>query len=210
MTLVTTHPLWVTTIAALMPLVVGVVDAVGDRLTANPIQEITYRTGKSGLVLLVASLACTPLNAVAGFRLGLKLRRPLGLFGFFYIALHLLIFAALDLGLDFQLIAGAVTQKQYVLAGMASFALLVPLAVTSTRGWQRRLGKRWKAVHRLAYIALPLGALHYLWLVKADVRVPLAYAAVIGLLLVARIPAVRARLSALRGRGRGLTPSRGG
>lgn len=198
--LVVAHPHACTAIASLIPLAVLCFDATRDRLTANPIQEITLRTGKTGLVLLVAALACTPLNTFFGFRLGLKLRRDLGLFGFLYIALHLMIFAVLDLGLDVQLIMGAVTQKQYVLAGLASFLLLVPLAITSTTGWQRRLGKRWKTLHRLVYVAVPIASLHYLWLVKADVRVPLAYAAIVGLLLLARVPVVRSRLSALGGR----------
>ena len=151
-----------------------------------------------GLVLLVASLASTPLNAILGFRFGLKIRRDLGLFGFLYISLHLLIFAALDLGLDVALIVNAISQKVFVLAGMASFALLIPLAITSTKGWQRRLGRRWKPLHKLVYLALPLAALHYVWLVKADIRTPLAYAALIGLLLLARVPAVRGWLSGLR------------
>ncbi len=81
---------------------------------------------------------------------------------------------------------------------MAAFALLIPLAITSTKGWQRRLGKRWKPQHKLVYLALPLAALHYVWLVKADIRTPLAYAAVIGLLLLARVPVVRGWLVALR------------
>ncbi len=192
------HPHLVTAVFALAPLGFMLRDLSYDWLTANPIQELTYRTGKVGLVLLVASLASTPLNAILGFRFGLKIRRDLGLFGFLYISLHLLIFAALDLGLDITLIVNAISQKVFVLAGMASFALLIPLAITSTKGWQRRLGRRWKPLHKLVYLALPLAALHYVWLVKADIRTPLAYAALIGLLLLARVPAVRGWLSGLR------------
>lgn len=192
------HPHLVTAVFALAPLGFMLRDLSYDWLTANPIQELTFRTGKVGLVLLVASLASTPLNAILGFRFGLKIRRDLGLFGFLYISLHLLIFTALDLGLDVALIVNAISQKVFVLAGMASFALLIPLAITSTKGWQRRLGRRWKPLHKLVYLALPLAALHYVWLVKADIRTPLAYAALIGLLLLARVPAVRGWLSGLR------------
>ncbi len=192
------HPHLLTAIFALAPLGFMLRDLSYDWLTANPIQELTYRTGKVGLVLLVASLACAPLNALLGLRIALKIKRDLGLFGFLYIGLHLLIFTALDLGLDVALIVNAISQKVFVLAGMASSALLIPLAITSTKGWQRRLGKRWKPLHKLVYLALPLAALHYVWLVKADIRTPLAYAALIGLLLLARVPAVRGWLSGLR------------
>jgi sulfoxide reductase heme-binding subunit YedZ len=194
------HPHLVTAVFALAPLGFMLRDLSLDWLTANPIQELTFRTGKVGLVLLVASLACTPLHAFLRLRIALKIRRDLGLFGFLYIALHLLVFSALDLGLDARLIVNAVSQKVFVLAGMASFALMIPLAITSTKGWQRRLGKRWKPLHKLVYLALPIAALHYVWLVKADIRTPLAYAAIIGLLLLARVPAVRGWLGGLRRR----------
>ncbi len=197
---VDSHPHLLTAVAALVPLAVMVVDGLGDRLTVNPIQELTLRTGKVGLVLLVASLACAPLNTLAGLRIGLKIRRDLGLFGFFYISLHLLIFSVLDLGLDIGLIVSAISQKLFVLAGMAAFVLMIPLAITSTKGWQKRLGKRWKALHRLVYLALPIAAFHYVWLVKADIRPPLAYAAVIGLLLLLRVPAIRGWASGARRR----------
>ena len=190
------HPHLVTAVAALIPLAVMVVDGLGDRLTFNPIQELTFRTGKVGLVLLVASLACAPLNTLAGLRIGLKIRRDLGLFGFLYISLHLLIFSVLDLGLDIGLIVNAISQKLFVLAGMAAFVLMIPLAITSTKGWQKRLGKRWKSLHRLVYLALPIAAFHYVWLVKADIRPTLAYA----LLLLIRVPAIRGWVSGARRR----------
>lgn len=194
------HPHLVTAVFALAPLGFMLRDLAYGWLTVNPIQELTLRTGKVGLVLLVGSLACSPLNSILGFRFALKIRRDLGLFGFLYIGLHLLIFAALDLGLDIALIVNATSQKVFVLAGMASFGLLIPLAITSTKGWQRRLGKRWKLLHKLFYLAMPIAALHYVWLVKADIRPPLAYAAIIGLLLLARVPAVRGWIGGLRRR----------
>jgi methionine sulfoxide reductase heme-binding subunit len=177
-------------------------------LTVNPIQEITLRTGKTALVLLVLSLACTPLNRLLGWRWTVPLRRPLGLWGFFYVTLHLLTFVVVDYGLDAGLIWQAVVEKRYVLAGAGAFLLLLPLALTSTRGWMRRLGRNWTRLHRLIYLALPLAVLHYVWLVKADRREPLLYGAAVLLLLVLRIPQVQQAGRSLRGRVRLLSSLR--
>jgi sulfoxide reductase heme-binding subunit YedZ len=207
---------WLTHLAALTPLALLIWDGTHNRLTANPIQEITLRTGKTALVLLVLSLACTPLNRLLGLRQVVPLRRPLGLYAYFYAGLHLLTFVVIDYGLDFGLIQQAVVEKRYVLAGLAAFLLLTPLAITSTKGWMRRLGRRWKVVHRLIYLAVPLVILHYAWLSKGDVlrfsgdiRQPLLYGAAVALLLALRLP--RKRFPPLPwGRGgrevRGVTP----
>jgi sulfoxide reductase heme-binding subunit YedZ len=178
---------------ALLPLAVIILDNYRFNLTANPIQELTLRTGKAGLVLLVLSLACTPLNTVFGFRDALKVRRALGLYGFLYIALHLFIFVALDYGMNLQLIAQAIIEKYYIIAGFVAFALLVPLAFTSTRGWMKRLGRRWKSLHMLAYIAVPVGVLHFALLVKSVIGrpEPLLWGALVAALLLLRLPAVR-------------------
>jgi methionine sulfoxide reductase heme-binding subunit len=177
-------------------------------LTVNPIQEITLRTGKTALVLLVLSLACTPLNRLLGWRWTVPLRRPLGLWGFFYVTLHLLTFVVVDYGLDAGLIWQAVVEKRFVLAGAGAFLLLLPLALTSTRGWMRRLGRNWSRLHRLIYLALPLAVLHYVWLVKADRREPLLYGAAVLLLLVLRTPPVLRAGRSLRGRIRLLSSAR--
>lgn len=187
------HPL------ALLPLGLLVFDFAAGRLTVNPIQDITQRTGEAGLILLVLCLACTPL-ALLGLRWAGGLRKPLGLYSFLYVALHLLTFALLDYGLDWGLIGEAVAEKRYVLAGFAAFALLVPLAVTSTRGWQRRLGRRWKPLHALIYPAAILAVLHFLWLAKVPTE-PLLYAGALAALLVLRLPAVRRRIGARRAAG---------
>ncbi|MFO7166809.1 MAG: protein-methionine-sulfoxide reductase heme-binding subunit MsrQ [Chloroflexota bacterium] len=186
--------------AALAPLVVGIWDLARGNLSVNPIQDITHRSGYTALVLLVLSLACTPASALLGQKWALKLRRPLGLYAFLYAAVHLLIFVALDYGLDLGLIWAAIAEKRFVLAGLAAFLLLVPLALTSTKGWQRRLGRRWKLLHRLVYLAAPLAAIHFIWLVKADIREPLLFAAAAVLLLLLRLPALRRRLAGLRQR----------
>ncbi len=197
----------VTHLGALIPLAQLLWDAHIDNLTFNPIQEITYRTGKSALIMLLLSLACTPLNTVFGLKQVLPLRRPLGLYAFAYAALHLGIFVYLDYGLDPELIREAIVEKRYVLVGFTAFLLLTPLAITSTKGSMRRLGKHWKQLHRLVYLAAPLVILHYVWLVKADVRKPLAYGAVVALLLLLRTPAVRRRITRFRQQAAGATPS---
>ncbi|HEV2126364.1 MAG TPA: protein-methionine-sulfoxide reductase heme-binding subunit MsrQ [Chloroflexota bacterium] len=185
-------------IGALIPLGQLLWDAYGNDLTANPIQEITFRTGKTALVLLILSLACTPANTLLGLRQAIPLRRPLGLYAFFYAFLHLLIFAVLDYGLDVSLIWQTVLEKRYVVAGFSAFVLLLPLAVTSTAGWQRRLGKRWRKLHRLVYAAAALAILHFVWLVKADRSEPLTYGAILALLLALRLPAIRRTATRLR------------
>jgi methionine sulfoxide reductase heme-binding subunit len=192
-------------IACWIPFVVLVWDFQHDQLTVNPIQEATFRTGKTALVLLALSLACTPANTLFGLKQALPLRRPLGLYAFFYACIHLLIFAAVDYGLDWELIKQAIAEKRYVLVGFTAFLLLLPLAITSTKGWQRRLGKRWKKLHRLVYLAAPLVIVHFYWLVKADVSEPLLFGAAVAALLLLRLPSVRRVVARLRYRitGRG-------
>ena len=166
-------------------------DFFTDGLTFNPIQYITLRTGKAALVLLLLSLACTPLNSLFGFRQAIKLRRPLGVYAGLYAVAHFLIFVGLDFGFDLELIYGGIFEKPFALVGFSALLLLLPLLLTSTKGWQKRLGKRWTRMHKLVYLAAPLVIVHYLWSVKSDIRQPLAYGAVLAALLVVRIPAAK-------------------
>ncbi|MBI4316372.1 MAG: sulfoxide reductase heme-binding subunit YedZ [Chloroflexi bacterium] len=189
-----------THIGSLIPLALLIWDYFNDHLTANPIQAVTFRTGKTALVLLVLALACTPLNTLFGFREALKVRRALGLYAFFYVCLHFLTFIWLDYGLDLGLIFDAVAKKRYALVGFTAFLLLLPLAITSTKGWQKRLGKNWKVLHRLVYVAAPLVVVHYVWLVKADIRQPLVFGAVVLLLLLARVPLFKGAVGSWRSR----------
>ncbi len=177
--------------AALAPAAHLAWDVWTDNLTANPIQDITARTGKTALVLLVAALAVTPLNTLFGWRRLIPLRRPLGVYAFLYALQHFLTFVWLDYGLDPVLLEEAIFEKKYALVGFGAFLILLPLAATSTAGWMRRLGKRWKRLHRLVYVAAVLVVVHFVWLVKADVREPLAYGAVVAALLALRVPRVR-------------------
>ena len=178
-------------IGAWVPLGVLIYDGLNNHLTANPIQELEDRTGLTALVILVLSLLCTPAGTLLGFKHAVKLRRPLGLYGFMYAAVHVSIFVVLDYGLDFGLIVSIIGEKPYVLVGTLAILMLIPLAITSTKGWMKRLGKTWRTLHYLIYLIVPLVVVHYYWVVKADVRVPLQYATVVALLLVVRIPAVR-------------------
>jgi sulfoxide reductase heme-binding subunit YedZ len=183
-------PQILTHVAALLPLVLLVWDYWQGRLIIDPVKEITTRTGKTALILLILSLACTPIRTIFGFKWvkhALRVRRALGLYAFMYAGLHFLTFVGLDYGFDFDLIAQDILDQRYVLVGLAAGLLLLPLAITSTKGWQRRLGKNWKRLHRLVYLAGILAIVHFVWLAK-DNREPLRYGAVVALLLFMRIP----------------------
>jgi sulfoxide reductase heme-binding subunit YedZ len=191
-----------THIAALLPLALLLFDAWRGDLTENPIAEITSRTGKTALILLVLSLSVTPANTLFGWRRLIPLRRPLGVYAFVYAFLHFLTFTVLDYGLDPVLLQEAIFEKKYALVGFSAFLILLPLALTSTKGSMKRLGRRWKRLHQLVYLAAVLVVVHFVWLVKADIAEPVAYGSVIALLLFLRIPAVRRAISRRRGRGR--------
>ena len=190
-------------VGSLIPLAVLVWSYSHGQLTADPIRGIILRTGKTALVLLVLSLACTPVSSLFGFKRALKVRRALGLYAFLYAAIHLSVFVGLDYGFDPALLKDALLEKRYALVGLAAFLILLPLAITSTRGWMRRLGQTWKKLHQWVYLAALLVIVHFVWLVKADIREPLMYGAVVVALLVFRIPRVRQWASRIRNQPRG-------
>jgi methionine sulfoxide reductase heme-binding subunit len=180
------------------PLVWLLFDYATGNLTVNPIQEATIRTGKYALIWLVLSLACTPLNTLFGWRRALALRRPLGLYAFMYAAVHVFIFVALDYAFAWGLLLSEVALKPYIIVGVSAFSILFLLALTSFRWWMRRLGKHWKRLHRLVYLAAVLAVTHYAWAAKGDVLQlsgdtlqPFAFALAVGLLLLVRLPLVR-------------------
>lgn len=181
-------------LGSLVPFALLIWDYFTDHLTANPIQAITLRTGKTALGLLCLSLTCTPLNSLFRFRAVLKVRRALGLYAFFYVCLHFLTFIGLDYGFDLGLIYDAIFEKPFALVGFTAFLLLIPLALTSTQAAQKRLGKKWKTLHRLVYFVTPLVVTHYLWSVKADIRQPLLFGVGVLILLLLRVPPIRRRL----------------
>jgi sulfoxide reductase heme-binding subunit YedZ len=181
----------------LAPLAKLAVDAATNGLTANPIEAVLNRLGFWTFTLLCASLAATPLHDLTGLAWPVRQRRLLGLFAFGYATLHFLWYLAIDQGLALELLAVDVVKRPFITVGLAALLLLVPLAVTSTDGWVRRLGhRRWKRLHRLAYLAALLAVVHFLWRVKADHRRPALFAAVVGVLLLARL--VRFLATALR------------
>ncbi len=194
--------------AALAPLALLIWDVTRGNLSVNPIQDITFRTGKAAIVLLIAGLACTPANTVFGFRQAIKVRRPLGVYAFGYALIHFFIYIGLDYGFNFRLLWQELTEKRYVLVGFSAFLILLPLALTSTKGWQKRLRRRWATLHKWVYLAGVLAVFHYIWVQKADIRQPVLWGVLLALLLALRIPAVRTRAAQLRGRMRGAWLSR--
>jgi len=189
----------VTFIACLIPLGQLLYNAWTDNLSANPIEFITHFTGDWTLIFLLASLSVTPLRKISGWNELIKYRRMLGLFAFFYAVLHFATYMVLDHFFDFPAIVKDVMKRPYVTAGFTGFVLMIPLAITSTAGMIRRLGKRWQQLHRFVYVVGIAGVIHFYWLVKADIRRPVQYGAVLALLLGYRLvvkwmPALRGRL----------------
>ncbi len=187
-------------IGAWIPFAVIVWDALANQLGAEPIREIIFRMGKTALILLILSLACTPANMLFGFQSALKVRRALGLYAFFYAFGHATMFIGVDYGFDLALLQGAILERPYALVGASAFLILLPLALTSTKGWMKRLGRRWTTLHRGVYLAALLVIAHFVWLVKLDVREPLTYGAIVVVLLVLRVHPVRESLSCFRSR----------
>ena len=162
--------------------------AYSGQLGANPIEVITHSTGDWLLIFLLITLAITPLRKILHQPWLIRYRRMFGLFAFFYGVLHFLTYIWLDKFFDLHEMLADIAKRKFITVGFTGFVLLIPLALTSTSGWIRRLGgKRWQALHRLIYISAIAGVIHYYWLVKADVRKPLQYAFVLALLLGYRL-----------------------
>ncbi|EXJ14415.1 protein-methionine-sulfoxide reductase heme-binding subunit MsrQ [Imhoffiella purpurea] len=174
--------------ACLAPFGIMVREAVAGSLGANPVETLLHGTGDWALRLLLVTLAMTPLRRLTGLAWPIRLRRMLGLFAFFYAVLHLTVYLWLDRELAWSTILEDILERPYIGVGFLAFLLLIPLAATSTRGWMRRLGRRWTQLHRAVYVIAALGVLHYLWLVKADLREPLLYGAILLVLLAFRLP----------------------
>jgi methionine sulfoxide reductase heme-binding subunit len=194
-------------IAAMTPAIVTAVRFFTNQLGANPIAEAMNQLGYWSLVLLVATLACTPLKRLFGWNWPLAIRRLLGLCAFFTVLLHFLVYLVLDQFFDFAAIAEDVVKRKFITVGFLGFVLLIPLAITSTNGMVKRLGfPRWKRLHRLSYVATAAGVVHFIWRVKADLVAPLVFALVLALLFGIRVWAWwidrgRSRLAARAGGG---------
>ena len=156
-------------------------------LTPNPIEFITHFTGDWAINMVVATLAITPLRKTLQAPDLIRFRRMLGLFAFFYASVHFTIWFAIDKGFDMHEILGDFTKRRFIIAGLTAYVCMIPLAITSTKGWIRRLsGRRWQLLHRLVYVTGIAAVIHYYWLVKSDVRMPLFYGSLIAILLAYR------------------------
>ena len=174
----------------LVPLTLLLWDVYRKQVGANPLEFVTRTTGMLTLVFLLITLAVTPLRRITGLNWLIKFRRMLGLFAFFYGTLHLTTYVWLDKFFNVPEMLHDIAKRRFITAGMTAFALMLPLALTSTAGWIRRLGgKRWQKLHRLIYLSAAAGVVHFIWLVKADLRRPLTYGAILAVLLAYRLVA---------------------
>lgn len=178
-------------VGALIPFALLLFDWQTGGFGPDPVREITLRTGKAAIILLVASLAVTPLKLVFGWNQLHPLRRIFGLYAFGYVALHLLTFVWLDYGLSWALIQEAIFEKWYALIGFAAFLILLPLALTSTQWSMKKLGKRWTKLHKWVYLAGILAVLHYILLVKQAYTQPFIFALILTVLLLVRVNPVK-------------------
>jgi sulfoxide reductase heme-binding subunit YedZ len=174
-------------------------------LSVNPIQDLEQRTGRAAITLLVLSLMCTPLNTLFGWKELLKRRRALGLYAFMYATIHVLIFLDLDYGLAWSIIFQNIIEKPYIIFGVITFLMLIPLAVTSFDTWKVRLKKNWKRLHQTVYLIAPLAVLHFaiskkgdIFQLQGDIIRPLVYGLVVLILLALRIPRIRKFFASLK------------
>lgn len=195
---------------SLVPLGLLVKDALSGGLGTNPIEELTHRTGWWALTFLALTLTVTPARRLIGWGPLIKLRRPFGLFAFFYASLHFGVYLGIDQFFAFEYILEDISDRPYITVGFTAFVLLIPLAATSTKRMIRKMGgRRWNVLHSLVYISAGLGVLHFLWLVKADTREPMIFAAAVIILLGYRLVAERLRrLRVARTRGGDAPPRR--
>ena len=174
-------------VLCLLPFALLLWDLFHNQLGANPGEKLTHRSGEWALRFLLITLAVAPLRRMTGWHGVLRLRRMLGLYTFFYAVLHFTIWLVFDHFFDLNAIVQDIIKRPYITVGFTAFVLLIPLAATSTNAMMRRLGRRWTTLHQLVYVAATLGVMHYLWLVKADVREPVMYGMILIALLLARV-----------------------
>ena len=174
-------------VASLVPQALLVRGAVTGNLGVNPAETIQLETGRWALIFLLLSLAVTPARRLTGWNVLIQFRRMLGLFAFFYALCHFAAYWSFDLGFAFAAMVGDVLKRPFIALGFAAFLLMVPLALTSTKGWIRRLGKKWTVLHRLVYASAILAMLHFIWKVKVFTGDPIIYAAILATLLGFRV-----------------------
>ena len=174
-------------LACLMPFAWLVTRALTGRLGINPVEDLELTTGIWALRFLVFTLLVTPVRRITGWNRVIQYRRMLGLFTFFYASVHFAIYVGVDQFFAFGFIVKDVVKRPFITMGFTAFVLMIPLAITSTKGWIRRLGRRWVVLHRLIYVSALCAAIHYLWKVKVMIGSPVYYATVIGILLAFRL-----------------------
>lgn len=182
-------------VLGIVPLLSAIGWTLQSRLGANPVEFLEHYTGDWTLRLLLVTLAMTPLRMLTGMSEPIRVRRTVGLWAYAFLCLHFSIYLVFDLEFSVWQLGDDLVERTYIALGFFAWLMLLPLAITSTNAWQRRLKRRWKSLHQLIYPAAILGSMHYLWLVKADTRTPLIYLAILLALLAFRLP-----WSQLRGR----------
>lgn len=195
------HPTWMRVTvhsAGLLPLALIGISALQGSLSVNPIQDIEQRLGRAAFYFLVATLACTPLHTIFGWRALLRYRRTLGLYSFFYASLHFFVFAGVDYGFDLSEIGKLITEKPFILLGVFSGSILLALAITSFDWWKKKLRRKWIYLHRLVYLAGLITVVHYggarkgdLFNLRGDILYPVLWGILVVFLLIMRIPAIR-------------------
>jgi sulfoxide reductase heme-binding subunit YedZ len=174
-------------VLALVPLAWLVYAVLTGRTSANPAEDIILTTGIWALRFLLITLAITPVRRLTGWNVLVQYRRMFGLLAFFYACVHLVSYIAFDRFFVFDEVLADIAKRPFITAGMTAFALMVPLAITSTRGWIRRLGRRWQTLHRLVYVSALAACLHFIWKVKVVIGEPVYYAAILAALLIFRV-----------------------
>ena len=187
------------------PLLITLYQVLTGNLTANPIQAVEQRLGRVALYFLIASLACTPIVTLTGWREPIKRRRALGLYAFMYASLHFMIFAGVDYGFDLPQLAKLTSEKPFILLGLTAGLILLALAITSFRWWMRQMGKGWQNLHRTIYLGGVIVVIHFAMARKAniatlsgDIIQPLLIGILLAILLLLRIPTIRRLASGLR------------
>ncbi len=188
----------ITHIGALYPLIKLYYNYYTYNLGVEEVNAAILATGYPAIVLLVLSLAITPLNTLFGWSILGPLRKPLGLYAFMYAMLHVTIFVVLDYGLDWGAFITEITTRWYAIVGFISWLIMVPLAITSTKWSQRKLGKRWKTLHRTVYLSAILGVVHYILQARNDYNLPFTFAALLAIFLVLRFDWIKSRIVAYR------------
>lgn len=182
--------LWV---AGLSPLAYQVWAFLTGHLEAEPVKGMEHFTGRTAIIILFITLCVTPVRRLTGINGLVKVRRLIGLFAFFYALVHFSIFLVFDLELSFGELAGEIVKRPWITVGFAALLILTTLAITSPQAMVRRLGRRWQTLHRLIYLAAVLGMVHFFWSQKKDIRLPLRYAVILGIIFLVKIALARRR-----------------